>query len=112
MFRERIGLCRRREGDADELLPVMHIDATIGVGGLAPDDVTATSVLARIQQFGAIDLFVTFGCESREDQFTLIIPDEDFVVMFHQESRGEKPGLADRVAVLPKAIAGFGIEAT
>src|SRR5258708_2294416 len=73
-WRDGGGCIRGGEGDADEVLAVVHVGAAIGEGGMAPQHVASARAFDRGQQPGAADFLVVLRVELREDEFALIIP--------------------------------------
>src|SRR5262245_32111203 len=74
---------------------------------MAPDDFTSARTLSGVEQFGSADLLVAFGRKRREDQFALVVPEEETPFVFDEEGIGERAFVRRRDNIrFPQAIAG------
>src|SRR4029450_3377788 len=81
--------CFRRQRNADQLLTVVYEKASICEGGRAPYNVTATRVLAGLEQFGPTNRLEPFRHQPTQDELALIVPDEHPVFVLDEKGSAE-----------------------
>ena len=64
---------------------VAEVDATVGEGGVRPDEGALAHAMGRLNELCAADLLVALGAEPRDDQLTKIVREKIPVAMSDSE---------------------------
>src|SRR6266571_3928177 len=94
------------------MLPVVDVGAAIGKCRVTPHNIASTGVFAGFEQLRPADFVEPLRREPGQNELTLVIPNEDAVLVLHKKGRCEVTGLAaNRCVALPNSLAGLGVKA-
>jgi hypothetical protein len=79
---------------ADDLVVIARVQPAVGKGGMRPDDRAAGIVIVRLNNVRAADLLVAFGRQPGDDQITLLVEEEEAVLILDNEGIGPARFLA------------------